>query len=65
MEEENVLQDGEVSSFTVTSDDTTIIKSIDTLNHNIVTGTMFLIGTVGIVVGVLIGKVFNGIFRSK
>lgn len=65
MEEENVLQDGEVSSFTVTSDDTTIIQSIDTLNHNIVTGFMFLIGTVGIVVGVLIGKVFNGIFRSK
>lgn len=65
MEEENVLQDGEVSSLTVTSDDSTIIKSIDTLNHNIVTGIMFLIGTVGIVVGVLIGKVFNGIFRSK
>lgn len=36
-----------------------------TLNHNIVSGSLFITGCFGITIGCLLGIAFHGIFRSK
>lgn len=35
------------------------------LNNNIITGSLYITGALGIIAGILIGRAFNGIFRSK
>lgn len=38
---------------------------LNTLNHNIVSGSLFITGCFGITIGCLLGIAFHGIFRSK
>lgn len=52
-----------IQAFTeVTSSSVTYLEAI---NHNIVMGSLFITGALGIIIGCLIGIAFHGIFRSK
>lgn len=62
MENTTDLQNVEME--TTTSSEITM-ETIETLNNNMVSGFLYLTGCLGIIVGLLVGFIFNGIFRGK
>lgn len=69
MEVQDELQNDEVLNDELSEDPETYseITSEDLmiLNNNIITGALYITGALGIICGILIGRAFNGIFRSK
>lgn len=62
MENENELQNDSTFEEVVVSSGSTYLE---TINHNVVIGSLYITGALGIIAGILVGWAFHGIFRSK
>lgn len=40
------------------------LQDFETFNLNVCTGFTFIIGSIGLLCGILLGSLFNGIFRN-
>ena len=49
----------------VTSGSEIGLQDLEILNNNIIYGSLYIVGCLGIISGILLGRAFNGIFRSK
>lgn len=65
VENQDMLQEDEVYEVSTISGSSLSLQDLETLNHNIVTGFLYVTGALGIIVGCILGIAFHGIFRSK
>lgn len=64
MENENEFTYDDMDAATTSSSAVTV-EEISILNLNMVSGFLYITGALGIISGILIGKAFHGIFRSR
>lgn len=49
----------------VTTGSEITLEDLQVLNNNLIYGSLYIVGCLGIISGILLGRAFHGIFRGK